>query len=53
MTRGKFFIGLLFMLTLVAAVDAAVSDAPNVFNAPSLLAWGSGKAAEGALCTNL
>ena len=38
-------------LVLVATIDMAASEAPNPYVQPPVLAWGSGQAASGAMCT--
>lgn len=50
-TRRSIAIAALAFLALVLAVDLSVSATPNPYVQPSVIALGSGQAANGALCT--
>lgn len=50
MTRAHVMVVVAFVLVGFLALDMVVSDAPNPYTAPPMIALGSGLAATGAHC---
>ena len=53
MTKSHYFFALIIMLTCFFITDLKMAKAPDIFNAPSLFAWGSGELSTGAHCSDL
>ena len=53
MTRARVVAILFAGLAAGLAVDLMASAAPNPYNAPAFIAWGSGQIASGTHCTML
>lgn len=50
-TRGSVAVAALLFVAAVLAVDLAVSAPPNPYVQPPVMAFGSGEAASGSLCS--